>query len=210
MNKQSKKKPRKKPAGRRTVKRTAPGQAEEIMKTFGKLEIIKDRLIPSDRDKRIEAEAYIELAKENRSSGEWDEDEAFSCLAFFIVNVIAEQRQDTDEELARISMEMRKKEKEHGLKDEDEYWPRGEGPDDIEELRGAYDYRVREIEMEAMREYGEDEMADLYWNNYPEFNRRHYRGAEKTFKKSRGTWTDKDIKGYTEFWGTDGLPGFDK
>jgi hypothetical protein len=71
---------------------------------------------------------------------------------------IAEDRIKDDAERVRISAAIRKKEKEYGLK-EDEYWPAGEAPDDVETLRAAHDKRCRQIEADVLREFGEYEMA---------------------------------------------------
>jgi len=71
---------------------------------------------------------------------------------------IAEDRIKTDAGLARISAAIKKKEKKYGLK-EDEYWPPGEAPDDVETLQAAFNKRCRQIMADVLREFGEDEMA---------------------------------------------------
>mgnify|MGYP000924584136 FL=1 len=82
--------------------------------------------------------------------------------------LIAHDRMETDPDLARISAAAKKKEKEYGLK-EGEYWPRGEAPDDVEELNNKWERRTREIEAEVLREFGEDEMADALLADHDAF-----------------------------------------
>lgn len=78
------------------------------------------------------------------------------CLG---VEDIANDREKADAELARISRAIAAANKAHGL-GEDEYWPRGEAPDDVEKLNASFERRAREINADVFRKFGENEMAD--------------------------------------------------
>ena len=158
---------------RRTA--TAPDRAIDSLKTVLNLEKIKGRLVnPVLLDGPDRIECLINLARELREGKELGDDEGFSAIAFFLDD-IAEKRKETDTELARISRAIDRKEKDYGLgKDED--WPPGEAPDDVEKLRAAYDARSSQIDIDVMREHGEDEMADLFLNDEKTYSFRRWRG----------------------------------
>lgn len=75
------------------------------------------------------------------------------------VEDIAADREQADAERIRISRAIDAANKAHGL-GPDEYWPRGEAPDDVEALNAAHDERCRQIRAGVFREFGENEMAD--------------------------------------------------
>lgn len=85
---------------------------------------------------------------------------------------IAKNRIQTDAELARISAAIDQKENEYGLK-KDEYWPRDEAPDDVEELRARWERRAVEINADVLREFGEVEMAEALLANEDAFNAKY-------------------------------------
>jgi len=214
MKKAEAKKPTKKaPAGRRAFKPSAPGQAAAIMKTFLDLERIKGKIIPgegaflSDHDKW---ENSLDLVRSVRDMRTADEDEAFFFMTFALDN-LAEERKAADAELIRLSKAIDAKYKEYGAA-EDEYWPDGEAPEDMEELRTAYDERSRQIDAAVMREHGEDGMADLFLNDEKEFFRRRVRGLllmskddEQKLKETKKVFRELFIeRGWDDL-----LPGLD-
>lgn len=158
-----------------------PFRITDTMKTFMDLERIKARLIPdaellSGHDKK---ESLLIIARENRDAGRGDKDEAFYII-YSIMEDLANERRETDAELAKISAAVQKKEKEYGLK-KGEYWLKGDAPPDVEELEATWEERSSLIETAIMREYGENEMADLYMADRLAFFRRIERGREKIF-----------------------------
>lgn len=166
-------------AGRQDIKRTEPGQAAAAMKTFMNLERIKGKIVPSEMGSYLSEhdkwENCLDMARFVRDSQRTDEDAAFFFIAFALDN-LAEERKEKDAELARINAAIQTKEKEAGLA-EDECWPAGEAPEDVEALRSEFDERCRQIDAEVMREHGEAAMADLFLNDEKEFFRRRVRGA---------------------------------
>lgn len=179
MNKPSKKKPAGlAPSKRQAIKPAAPGQAAAFMKTFMDLERIKGIVAPGEADFLSDHDRWenmIDLARSVRDMGTADEDEAFFYMTIAL-DSLAEERIQTDAELVRLSNAIDAKYKEYGAA-EDDYWPDGEAPEDMEELRTAYDERSRQIDAAVMREHGEAGMADLYLTDEKEFFRRRVRGA---------------------------------
>lgn len=80
-------------------------------------------------------------------------------------------------ELEKISEKMKKVRKKHGLAD-DEFWGRGEGPEEYEALNAEYEAVSDNITADVFREYGEDEMAYLFINDREEYDRRYCEGME--------------------------------
>jgi len=209
-----KKKPKgKAPAGRRAIKPSAPGEAAAIMKTFMNLERIKGKIAPTEADFLSDHdrwESLLDLTRSVRDMGTTDEDEAFFYMTY-TMDQLAEERKEADAELIRLSKAIDAKYKEYGAA-EDDYWPDGEAPEDMEELRTAYDERSRQIDAAVMREHGEGGMADLYLNDEKEFFRRRVRGALLLAKDDqeklgivKGTFRQIIVnRGWSDL-----LPGFD-
>ncbi len=81
--------------------------------------------------------------------------EAFAGINSF-VHEIAWQ----DGTLLQLSAAIDAKHREYGAK-EDETWAEGEAPDDVEELRAAFDRRYLQLKVAILRHHGENEMAAL-------------------------------------------------
>jgi len=210
---------RKSPAKRTPLSAKSAG-GTDLLKIATRIGKLADEAEPTmswrDKVKSIlagplgEDEGIIRAAQIMREAGAIDGEE--SC--FFIVfgsEIIADRRIMADAELNRISAEIRKKEKKYGLK-EDEYWPAGEAPDDVETLRAAFDKRRGHILADVLREFGEDEMVDLYLRNEKEFYRRLIRGSlrvhaddDEKVQKAKGIYRELLIKRGWE----DLLPGLD-
>lgn len=86
-------------------------------------------------------------------------------------------------ELEKISEKMEKVRKKHGLAD-DEYWPRGEGPEEYEALNAEMEAVSDKITADVFRSYNEDEMADLFLNDREEYDRRFLKGMEASGRKA--------------------------
>lgn len=107
---------------------------------------------------------------------------------------IAADREKTDAGLARISRAIDAANKTHGLK-EGEYWPRGEAPDDVEELNVAFERRVREIEAAVLREYGENEMADALLADEDAFNAKYREPGRLAHFGPLPEWAAEKLRG---------------
>ncbi len=54
-----------------------------------------------------------------------------------------------------------------------------EAPDEAQQLRQQWEEKADKIAAATFRDYGEEEMADLYENDYAEFQRRYKQGTNK-------------------------------
>jgi len=139
---------------------------------------------PTWRDKVIVAmtgpddrAAIIQAAQIERDAGVLEADSCFYILDRF-ANDAADDRREDDAELNRIGQEIAAAEKAHGLK-EDEYFDDDEMPDDIEQMEIALLRRTDAILAAILREYGEDDMADLLLNDRDAYLDRVYSGRDK-------------------------------
>ncbi len=82
------------------------------------------------------------------------------CVSFHASN--------TDAELVRLSAEMRRIEKEHGLS-EDDFWAIDEAPPEWRVLSNAWDQRDDAIQIAALRALGHDDIADLMESDLRQF-----------------------------------------
>jgi len=87
------------------------------------------------------------------------EDEIFAGIAHFVEEIAW-----NDPEIIRLSKAIDAKHREAGAK-EDETWPEGEAPEDVEKLRAAWDSRFLHLRVAILRHHGEDGMADLILND---------------------------------------------
>ena len=198
---------------KKTTKKPAePDLTTSIRKTFMNLERIKgmlghdaDRLTIHDR-----MEIMLDRARKNQDAGLADE---AACFFFKTIALdrLSEERIMKDAELARISADIEKQEKEYGLK-EDEDWPAGEAPENVEALRAVYNERCHQITIDVMREHGEDEIADLFQDNEKEYYSRRLHGTFLLLKDDEETKKDLKQKLQETFiklgW-EDILPGLD-
>ena len=111
-----------------------------------------------------------------RNARDIDPDLAFYMITLLFDNFCGERYED-DPKLKKITAKIRDIEKREGLKD-DEYFARGEEPDDLEKAEDEWDQRHTEIQASIMRDHGEGDMADLYLNDRDEYDRRFCRGRK--------------------------------
>jgi len=123
---------------------------------------------------------YILIAQSIRDMGRAGEDQFFASVASFVDEIAWEDR-----EIIRLSKAIDLKHKEAGL-GEDETWPDGEGPEDVEKLRTAWDSRFRQLKIAILRQYGEDQMADLLLNDPDAFQGRVEKGQKLYEEKGLG------------------------
>ncbi len=98
---------------------------------------------------------------------------AFAGIAHAIVWLAEERLMASHDkgELAGILKDIRTVEEAHGLKP-GEYWERGAGPTEWQELQDDYEHACAQITADLMSEMGENEMADLYLDDPEEFDHR--------------------------------------
>ena len=67
--------------------------------------------------------------------------------------------------------------------DDDEYWPTGEGPEDLEELEQQYSGVLDRKFVETLREYGLDDIADLHHMDRKTYDARREQGRRSAFEE---------------------------
>lgn len=181
------KKAKPKPKQAKPKRQASAATTDLAAKTFMKLEGIKKRLIPPFMYQGMTDEDMVRLTQEQRADGRLGPDEFFFFAATWLTR-IGEDRVFKDADLARISADIGKLEKKHGLK-KGEYWPLGEAPDDVENLRTKWDQLADQIIADVMRAHGEDALADSYLADKDAFFKR----LDKCRKKIMGV-SIADIK----------------
>lgn len=109
-----------------------------------------DKFLPSD---------WILLIQHLQNSGKLSSDEAFAGIDSNVHEIAW-----VDAEILRLSKAIDDLYKEYGAA-EDEHWPDGEAPEDMEELRAAFDRRYLQLKVAILRHHGENEMAALLLND---------------------------------------------
>ena len=87
-----------------------------------------------------------------------------------------------ESDLGEIEAGMEAIRKREGL-DDDEYWPIGEGPEDLEELEQQYSGVLDRKLEETLREYGLDDIADLYHMDREAYDARREQGRRLAFEE---------------------------
>jgi len=120
----------------------------------------------------------LALSKAIRDSGEWPPDTGFFYVVAALMQIADDLDVDPEEDdpaLKAIGEKLRAAEVAHGLA-EDEYWPLGEAPDDVEQLRAEWEAAHDRRTAAVFRAHGEGDMADLFLNDRLAFDRRYERG----------------------------------
>ena len=105
----------------------------------------------------------------------WPPHVGFHAVARVILNSIDYFGRTHPPELEELGRKIEQIERAHGLA-ADEFWRRGEGPADWQELNDQWARQHEEFQAQLMREHGEKEMADLFLNDRAEFDRRFEAG----------------------------------
>ena len=195
MTSNAKKLARKAPAGRRDIKRMAVDAGgmdflKIAAKVRGQLDIADAG--PSKKERALTTAVNLAAGEptgadsilmvqfiREQGRGKIGEDECFAGIAGFAESIAWE-----DHEINRLSKAIDEKHKEAGLA-EDETWPDGEGPEDVETLRAAWDSRFLQLRVAILRRHGEDGMADLLMTDPAAFQDRVEKG-QKIFDKRKG------------------------
>ncbi len=111
-------------------------------------------------------ETVLGLWRELRESGAISQGDCFGPIAYYI-DAIASKRISNSPELDALSERIEEIE--------------AEEPDEAQQLRQQWEEKADKITAATYREYGEEEMAYLYENDYAEFQRRY----EQSIKKAR-------------------------
>lgn len=146
------------------------------------------RLLDSAEDKPADEPMDMTILKLQyiREMGRLSPDEVFAGLDLFAEEIAWEDR-----ELNRLSAAIDAMYKEYGAKD-DEHWAVGEGPEEFEKLRNAFDDRFRQLKASILRHYAENEMADLLLNDPDAYAVRIENGRKLTEKnRAAGKYSGK-------------------
>ena len=191
------KKPGKKTlAGRQAIKRAGPGRAGgiDLLRIADKVGL-QQYAAEGFRDNQSKAMAILakmddgptaDLMKKDpilmaqfiRERGGMPPEEIFAAIDSFVEETAWEDR-----ELNRLSAAIDAMYKAYGAKD-DEHWPVGEGPEEFEKLRTAFDDRFRQLKLAILYHYAENEMADLLLNDPAAYADRVKKG-QKIHEKNR-------------------------
>jgi len=123
----------------------------------------------SSRDR---IEGMIRAAQILRDAGALDIESANFIIAFESEQ-IAQDRIQSDAELAGISAAIEKKRRDAGIAEDDD-WPDEEMPDDVTGLYAAWDRRADGIKAAVLREFGEEEMAAALLADYDAFYEKYW------------------------------------
>ena len=150
-------------------------QAHEIQRRFRTRMGNVDKTSLSEVEQ--EARDMLELTDNAQTAGLLDPELRFLNRASAIEDVFDRRMMEEyyEEELREITSKMRAIEKREGL-GEFEYWPIGQGPEDYEELNKEYDLIFDKKFEEALREFGLQDMADLYYNNREVYDAKREKG----------------------------------
>ncbi len=149
--------------------------AVAALKRIARREVVQKK-IPEilDRLKTIERtqpgsllffETVLGLWKELRETGAISQGDCFGPIAYYI-DAIASKRIKNSRVLSALQERIAEIE--------------AEAPDEAQRLNQIWEEKADEITVATFREYGEEEMAHLYENDYAEFHRRYEQGTKKS------------------------------
>lgn len=131
-------------------------------------------------------EGLILATQIQREVGAIDADMAFHVIGLQAETIAWDGPLQHDAELTRLGEAIQAAERAYGLA-EDQYWTRGEAPQEVETLQTAWEKRAREIEAQVLRDRGEDAMADLLLASPDEYAERMERGLRKFHGRRKPT-----------------------
>ena len=162
------------------VSAIAWGQFRERAQTFGQ-QVGLRRTSGVDED---ETKAWIEILDLAEVAGALDSATRF-LLRSMAIERLHEERSVAGvyKELEDITSQIQAIEKREGLGDL-EYWPIGEGPEDWNQLSNQYD-KISDVKFEeTLREFGLEEMADLYHVDRKAYDDHREQGRAIVFSKA--------------------------
>lgn len=135
------------------------------------------------RDVETATQAWLNTAEAAETAGAVSSSHCF-LLRVFAVERVHEKRWFAglyNADLADITAHMDAIRRREGL-DDDEYWQIGQGPEDWEELNEQYS-QVLDVKFEeALREYGLNEVADLYDKDREKYDQCREQGRRRVFE----------------------------
>ena len=123
----------------------------------------------------------VAMLKAGRSAGRFSHADYVSKASYFIISIHEDRwLNGAYPEIALLSAEIQKVEDAHGLKP-GEYWPRGQGPDDYEELNRRYGEALDLHIAPTLREFDVPDIADLFENDPSRYEELVEQGRRATF-----------------------------
>ena len=108
------------------------------------------------------------------------------------LDLLATDRAQDDRELEQISHAIGEIRKKHGLKDEEDLRI-GEGPEEYIHLNKQWDARYNKLNLDVLREFGFNDLADLAEQSPDEFSRLRERGRRSVAHKDEYEHALRDI-----------------
>ena len=160
------------------------GQGSEDFSTeFAKFEKLRqaEQLSQTREEKEEYTRQIVAMLKAGRNAGRFSHADYVSKAAYFVIRIHEDRwLNDGYPELVQLSAEMQKIQDAHGLK-HDEYWPRGEGPEDYEELNHRYREALNSHVAPTLREFDIPDIADLFENDRRRYEELVEQGRRATF-----------------------------
>lgn len=132
-------------------------------------------------------EVYLRVAKAMRAAGVLDELAAHYAVSHAIIMIAEDRifgRGGTNPSLDALSEKMQAIEREHGLS-KDEYWPKGQGPEEYNRLSDEFDRTSDAIIAATFDEFGESELGAMYRHDHERFDQLTNDGRKKYFQSRK-------------------------
>lgn len=144
------------------------------------------------------AKHYLAIAEARFSAGEISEEERAFHRRYALENLVHESRWlngSYEDVLGPIAESIKQLQSEHGLTD-DEYWPRGEGPPEYVELNAEYERQLDLKLTEVFREFGADDLAELFLSDRASFDAHGELGRKSVFVDDETARLNELASGY--------------
>lgn len=129
-------------------------------------------------------EDLVRAGQAMRNAGVLDASESHYLISSIIEQIAEDRVWETSPALKAISAKMREVEIKHGLTD-GQYWPKGEGPPEYENLNAEYDRVIDEILAATFEEHGEIALATMHRHHRQQFDQLREEGRSKFFGRRR-------------------------
>ena len=129
-------------------------------------------------------EKVSNLIRELQVFRDTSDDSIYPDLIFFGLATGREKISDyrifelhNDVRLNELNIKIKEIQEQEGLED-DEFFVRGDpdSPEDYQALNIEFEHRIDEIRIDVLSEFGEDELAELFLNNWMLYIKRYYDG----------------------------------